>query len=76
MVTFVVKISGAIKRSGHTKEEQIMARHGENIRKRNDGRWEARYPVIDTEKGRKTYRSVYGSTYDEAKEKRTRTYRQ
>ena len=73
MVTFVVKISGAIKRSGHTKEEQIMARHGENIRKRNDGRWEARYPVIDTEKGRKTYRSVYGSTYDEAKEKRTRT---
>ena len=40
MVTFVVKISGEIKRSGHTKEEQIMARHGENIRKRNDGRWE------------------------------------
>ncbi len=45
-----------------------MARHGENIRKRNDGRWEARYPVTD--KGRKVYRSVYGSTYEEAKKKR------
>lgn len=49
-----------------------MARHGENIRKRNDGRWEARYPIIDAENGRKIYRSVYGSTYSEAKEKRTR----
>lgn len=47
-----------------------MARHGENIRKRNDGRWEARYRIFDADKGRKTYRSVYGSTYEEAKEKR------
>lgn len=48
-----------------------MARHGENIRKRTDGRWEARYQVPDAEKGRKVYRSVYGSTYEEAKRKRT-----
>lgn len=47
-----------------------MARHGENIRKRGDGRWEARYQISDKDKGRKTYRSVYGSTYEEAKKKR------
>lgn len=47
-----------------------MARHGENIRKRNDGRWEARYQIFDMEKGRKIYRSVYGPTYEIVKEKR------
>ena len=47
-----------------------MARHGENIRKREDGRWEARYQMSDAAKGRKIYRSVYGSTYEEAKQKR------
>lgn len=47
-----------------------MARHGENIRKRGDGRWEARYLTVDAAKGRKIYRSVYGSTYEEAKKKR------
>ena len=52
-----------------------MARHGENIRKREDGRWEARYQMFDKSKGRKIYRSVYGSTYEEAKEKRNRIIR-
>lgn len=47
-----------------------MARHGENIRKRTDGRWEARYQTFDAGKGKKIYRSVYGSTYEEAKGKR------
>lgn len=47
-----------------------MARHGENIRKRGDGRWEARYRMFDANKGRIIYRSVYGSTYEEAKRKR------
>ena len=32
-----------------------MARHGENIRKRKDGRWEGRYPVYSEEKGKKIY---------------------
>ena len=46
-----------------------MARKGENIRKRKDGRWEGRY-----EKGRKAnnsiiYGSVYGKTYREVKVK-------
>ena len=47
-----------------------MGRHGENIRKRSDGRWEARYMAYDEEKGVKVCRSVYGHTYEEAKEKR------
>ena len=46
-----------------------MARHGENIRKRKDGRWEGRYPVYSVEKGKQVYRSVYGGTYDETREK-------
>ena len=48
-----------------------MARHGENIRKRKDGRWEGRYPVYSMEKERKVYRSVYGRTYEEVREKLT-----
>ncbi|MDE7477364.1 MAG: site-specific integrase [Lachnospiraceae bacterium] len=46
-----------------------MARHGENIRKRKDGRWEGRLLVYDKEKEKKIYRSVYGHTYDEVQEK-------
>lgn len=53
------------------REGAIMARHGENIRKRKDGRWEGRYLVYSKEKGKKQYRSVYGRTYEEAKEKLT-----
>ncbi len=48
-----------------------MARHGENIRKRQDGRWEGRYPVYSAEKQKKLYRSVYGKTYAEVKTKLT-----
>ena len=47
-----------------------MGRHGENIRKRVDGRWEARYMAYDEEKGEKVCRSVYGHTYEEVKKKR------
>ena len=47
-----------------------MPRRGENIRKRKDGRWEARYPSGVKEDGRKVYTSVYGATYREVKEKR------
>lgn len=46
-----------------------MARHGENIRKRTDGRWEGRYKAFDKNKGKYVYRSVYGRGYEEAKEK-------
>lgn len=53
-----------------------MGRHGENIRKRKDGRWEARYLSYDTGKGNKTYRSVYGHTYEETKTKRDAVLRE
>lgn len=46
-----------------------MARHGENIRKRIDGRWEGRYKVFDENRGKFIYRSVYGRDYGEAKER-------
>lgn len=46
-----------------------MGRHGENIRKRKDGRWEGRYKVSGAGNGMHPYRSVYGYAYDEVKEK-------
>lgn len=48
-----------------------MARHGENIRKRKDGRWEGRYRVYNVQKEKQVYCSVYGKTYDEVREKLT-----
>lgn len=49
-----------------------MARRGENIHKRKDGRWEAR--VLDRDEyGNKKYRSIYAKTYKEVKEKRLDT---
>lgn len=48
-----------------------MARHGENIRKRKDGRWEGRYQVYSEEKEKTVYRSIYGYTYEEVRENLT-----
>lgn len=45
-----------------------MSRRGDNIRKRADGRWEGRYPIL-SENGGTRYRSVYGKSYSEVKEK-------
>ncbi len=46
-----------------------MPKRGENITKRKDGRWEARY--IKTRKnGKAVYGYVYGKTYSEAKRKK------
>lgn len=42
-----------------------MARRGENIRKRKDGRWEARCRY--KENGKTKYKSIYRKTYSEAK---------
>lgn len=44
-------------------------RKGENIYKRNDGRWEARYVKEITPDGKKRYASVYAKSYAEVKEK-------
>lgn len=49
-----------------------MPRRGDNIRKRKDGRWEARYSLVDPHSQATKYGSVYGHTYQEAKEKRDR----
>lgn len=46
-----------------------MARKGENIYKRKDGRWEARY-IHHYENGKAKYRYLYGSSYTEAKYRR------
>ena len=43
-----------------------MPRHGENIYKRKDGRWEARYVKAINIDGSKKYGSVYGKSYAEA----------
>lgn len=48
-----------------------MARRGENIYKRKDGRWEGRYKSGYREDGQTKYRSVYGHSYAEVKEKLT-----
>lgn len=45
-----------------------MPKHGTNIRKRTDGRWEGRYKVTQDENSCK-YKSVYGKTCREVKEK-------
>lgn len=47
-----------------------MPRRGENIFKRKDGLWEARYVKGVDEFGKKKYGSVYAHSYHEVKEKR------
>lgn len=46
-----------------------MARTGENIYKRKDGRWEARYIYEYSAEGKAKYRSVYGISRQQAKQK-------
>lgn len=52
------------------RKDEKMPRHGENIRKRADGRWEGRYILYIPGKG-KQQRSVYGKTYAEVKKKKS-----
>lgn len=52
-----------------------MPRRGENIFKRKDGRWEARYVKEITADNRKKYGSVYASTYTQVKYKREEIYK-
>ena len=49
-----------------------MCRKGENIRKRKDGRWEARYIKYRDPEGKIHYGSLYGKTYGEVKNKRNK----
>ncbi len=47
-----------------------MPKRGENIRKRKDGRWEARYEKGRQQNGRIQYGYVYAKTYEEVKKKK------
>ena len=49
-----------------------MCRKGENIRKRKDGRWEARFIKYRDSEGKIHYGSIYGKTYSEVKAKRNK----
>jgi len=64
LVKFLVKYI-ILKRRG----ELAMSRRGENIFRRKDGRWEARYVKEVALDGTKKYGSVYAKTYHEVKEK-------
>ena len=44
-----------------------MARRGENIRKRKDGRWEGRYIKTRTPEGKIQWGYVYSTVYAEVK---------
>lgn len=46
-----------------------MARTGENIYKRKDGRWEARYIIAYDGNGKAKYKYLYARTYTEVKAK-------
>lgn len=46
-----------------------MARHGENIRKRKDGRWEGRYIKGRTPDGKAKLGYVYGKTYGQVRQR-------
>ena len=50
-----------------------MARKGENIFKRKDGRWEARY-IKERKEGKAIYGFVFCKSYSEAKKKKQQHY--
>ena len=51
-----------------TQEETKMARRGENIHKRKDGRWEGRYIKARTSDGKIQWGYIYGTAYAEVKQ--------
>ena len=56
-----------VRRVSKTQEETEMARRGENIHKRKDGRWEGRYIKARTAEGKIQWGYVYGTVYAEVK---------
>lgn len=63
-------INDTSKKFLNGKGISVMGRRGENIRKRKDGRWEARVIYTHDLSGKAKYRSFYGRTYLEAKKKK------
>lgn len=63
--------SGLIKRMNKCDIKEVnMSRRGENIRKRKDGRWEARYMKARDADGKIHYGYLYGKSYKEVRQKR------
>lgn len=60
----------SVKLNKKRKDVRDMPRRGENIRKRKDGRWEARYIAGKDENGKSIYASVYATKYQIVKQKR------
>ena len=58
---------GSESGSKSPRKEIILSKRGENIKKRKDGRWEGRYKTVENKKVK--YRSVYGHTLREVREK-------
>lgn len=56
-----------VRRVSKPQEETEMARRGENIHKRKDGRWEGRYIKARTPEGKIQWGYVYGTVYAEVK---------
>jgi integrase len=65
---FVVWI-GVSHLQNNERSIYAMPRRGENIHKRKDGRWEARYKKGIDAKGKTIYGSLYAGTYREVKAK-------
>lgn len=55
--------------SSYERVENTMSKKGENIYKRNDGRWEGRYKSGFDKNGKTKYKSIYAKTYGECKQK-------
>lgn len=65
-----VYLPSKLSSSTEKERDMIVARTGENIYKRKDGRWEARFIYSYDSTGKAKYRSVYGINRQEAKLKR------
>ncbi len=60
------------EREVHVRSNTKNAKGSGTIRKRSDGRWEARYTTgIDPKTGKQTQKSVYGKTQKEVRQKLT-----
>lgn len=69
-VVLFIRIVRDLKGQNNGQKEEIkMSRRGENIRKRTDGRWEARFSVTDPVTGKRKSRSVYAKTYSDVKKR-------
>lgn len=73
-LSFNMAVSGAIRVSltviiFTTKGQSTMPRTGENIYKRKDGRWEARFIFAYNTDGKARYKHLYAKTYSEVKAK-------